>query len=364
MLRGATVSVDGRGVIRDISVPEKLDAQAGVEFYGGILIPAMVNAHCHLELSALRGKIARGGGLTGFAQAMGGIDRELPERAAAIAFHDGAMWAAGVGAVGDVCNGTSSFAVKSSSRMAYFNFLELFGLGSSSAAALAPVAAAAASAGLRYGLTPHSCYSLGEEAFASAVEATPEEPLSIHFMEDRAEGELFAGRGPLHEWYAEYGRRIDFGHFGSPARRITAQVPASRRTMLVHNTFITEEDIDILAAHFGANLTLALCPRSNLHITGALPPVDMLRRKGVRIALGTDSLASNDSLSLAGEMKCFPGVPLEELLAWATSGGAAALGMDGMGSIEVGKAPGLALLTGADPATGRLDDGATVKRIV
>ncbi len=362
------MSVDAQGVITDISSPGQIDSLPGVEFYSGILIPAMVNAHCHLELSALCGAIPSGGGFAGFARAMGATRRDTPGRTQAIAAQDAVLWQQGVGAVADICNGDATFASKTESPIRYHNFLELFGLRTPAADALDPLVRAASQHGLPWSVTPHSTYSLQSAAFEDAVArggSSPDAPLSIHFMESPGERELFERRGELWDWYRAQGMETDFLGFGSPAGRVIAQVPCDRPAMLVHNTFITEEDVDRLTDHFGDRITFVLCPRSNRYITGATPPVGLLRRKGVRIALGTDSLASNTSLSLIEEMKTLDGIPLEELLGWATTGGAEALGIGGShGSIEIGKAPGLALLTGIDWDAMRLLPEACARRIL
>jgi cytosine/adenosine deaminase-related metal-dependent hydrolase len=88
---------------------------------------------------------------------------------------------------------------------------------------------------------------------------------------------------------------------------------------------------------------------ANQYIEDAIPPIEMLRSSGCNIVLGTDSLASNWSLSILDEMKTirkyFPQIPLEEMLAWATLNGATALGMERtLGSFEKGKKPGVVLL--------------------
>ncbi len=342
-----------------------LDRTAGVEFHEGILIPGMVNAHCHLELSHLRSKIAPGGGFTGFARAMGALPRDTPDRMQAISAQDAAMWHEGISAVGDVCNGEASFAAKSRSGIDYFSFLELFGLGTPSSEHIERLAATARAAGLRFGVTPHSSYSLQRALFSRAVELTPGQPLSVHFMESPEEAELFAGRGDMHGWYLQKGLRFDAADYLSPAGRIIAQVPPERKILLIHNTFAGAQEIAALEGHFGDRATWVLCPRSNRHITGALPPVGSLRRAGVRIALGTDSLASNDSLSLLEEMKALAGAaPLAEMLRWATANGARALNMEHLGSIEVGKTPGLAVIRGVDYDTMSLTAASTVRRII
>lgn len=345
---------------------DRLDREASVEFYNGVLIPDLVNAHCHLELSHMRGLIPPGGGFTAFARGMGSARGKVDpaKRAAAIAQADEALWRQGVGAVGDIANGDTTFAVKAASRIRYVTFLELFGLQTTSDVVLDPLRLQAQRYGLRASVTPHSTYSLNDAAFRSAVEAGGGEPLSIHFMESPAEAELFEGRGELAEWYVERGTPIDFAGYGSPAERIIASVPPTRNLLLVHNCCVTEEVVDRIEEHFAGRVTWVLCPRSNDYISHLTPPVGLLRRKGVRIAVGTDSLASNDSLDMVAELRQLGDVPLEELLTWATRGGAEALGLDDtLGGFEPGMRSGAVLLSGIDWANMRLTENSRTERI-
>src|SRR5699024_4861105 len=233
LLRNAIVSWTSDGTVAGVEVPGNVDACAGVEFLNGILLPDLVDAHCHLELSYLKDAIPQGGGFTAFARGMGEVRglKSMEERIAAAADADAALWRQGVGAVGDVCNGASVFGIEAESCVAYRCFLELFGLGVSSAAVLAPLAREAARRELSFSVTPHSTYSLQDAAFRSAVSAGGG-LLSVHFMESPAERELFEGRGELYEWYAQRGTPIDFAGYGSPAARIVASVPAGRDILL------------------------------------------------------------------------------------------------------------------------------------
>ncbi len=364
LLRNAIVSWTSDGTVAGVEVPGNVDACAGVEFLNGILLPDLVDAHCHLELSYLKDAIPQGGGFTAFARGMGEVRglKSMEERIAAAADADAALWRQGVGAVGDVCNGASVFGIEAESCVAYRCFLELFGLGVSSAAVLAPLAREAARRELSFSVTPHSTYSLQDAAFRSAVSAGGG-LLSVHFMESPAERELFEGRGELYEWYAQRGTPIDFAGYGSPAARIVASVPAGRDILLVHNCCVTEEDVERITAHFGGRVTWVLCPCSNRYISRLAPPVAMLRRKGVRIAVGTDSLASNTALDMVAELRALGDVPLEELLAWATVDGARALGIDGMNGFEEGSRSGAVLLSGVDWNRMRLTEDSRTERI-
>lgn len=359
------MSFDDSGRLLDISVSDAVDREAGVEFYDGVLIPGLVNAHCHLELSYLRGKIGRGCGFAGFADAISQVRHEATEseRRAAADYWQSRMEYDGVVVVGDICNGDSTFGIKSHSHIHYYNFIEGFGLKTTDFRFLDRIKAEAETAGLAASITPHATYSLQDAPFRALAAAG--ERLSIHFMESRAETELFQGKGTLHERNVRLGVEVDFMRYGSPTGRILASVPSDKELLLVHNTFITEQEIEAVQERFGEHVTWVVCPRSNNFIEGVFPPVDLLRRCGGRIAVGTDSLSSNERLSLIDELKCFPSVPLEERLRWATIGGARALGLeDRIGSFEIGKTPAAVVLSGIAWSDMSLLPDATTRRVL
>lgn len=364
------ITIDAEGTVLDVSAPPDINSLQQVEFYSGALIPGMVNAHTHLELSYLKGMVREGGGFAGFAAGL----RESRDRFSAedifkaIEYNDAKMWAEGVQAVGDICNGGSTFEAKRRSRIVYHSFVELFGLNTGRAEAIRAFALRdeAVAGGLRATVTPHAMYSLNEEGFGLAAGDDANSPLSIHFMESPEETELFEGRGEMHDWYTTAGFSTDFtASYSSPAERLVSRVPTDRKVLLVHDTLVSQREVDTVVSHFGRNATFVLCPRSNRYITGLTPPAELLRSNNVRVAVGTDSLASNHSLSMVDELKCLSGIPLEESLQWATMGGAQALGLDGeLGSFEMGKRPGVVLLTGVDWTSRTLLPSAATKRIV
>lgn len=113
---------------------------------------------------------------------------------------------------------------------------------------------------------------------------------------------------------------------------------------------------------------IALCPCSNLFIHNELPPVDLMRRNGLKLTVGTDSLSSNDDLDMVRELYClqsnFKDLGMSELLSWACLNGAAFLGKDAqLGSLEVGKKPGVVFIDNLD-ADGRLTDASASYRLV
>jgi cytosine/adenosine deaminase-related metal-dependent hydrolase len=383
------------GVEADVS---RMDSLQGVEFYSGILIPGMVNAHCHLELSYLKGQIPPGTGLNGFVRAVARLRHDTPEaeRARAADVQNSLMYAEGVAAVADICNDSFTFPLKQASAIRYHNFVEAFGIDPQVAptaiARARRVAEASTAAGVPFSVTPHATYSLSEPLFEAVIaENRPSAPLSIHFMESRAEAELFRGEGAFAERYRAEGAfaeryraegiAVDFTRFRSPAGRLIVSIPSQTPLLLVHNTFVTTEDIDLIHSHFDS-VTWVVCPRSNDYIEHSFPPLNLLRHKGCRIAVGTDSLASNRSLSLIEELKFIsarqPEIPLTELLSWALNG-AQTLGLDNhlgsfepgktpetdhLGSFESGKRPGATLIDHLDWDRLALTPQSTARRIV
>lgn len=359
-LRNPVVEIDADGTIRSVATSQQPDREPFTEFHAGLLIPGLVDAHCHLELSYLRGAIPPGGGFAAFARSMGEVRGRATEeeRRRAVGAADAELQREGVVAVGDIANGDQAFPVKSSSAIRYRTFAEVFGLGTRTTERQRPLLAYPHTS-----LTPHSVYSVQDELFRDVCREG-DTPLSIHFLESPAEKELFRRRGPLWEWYCRSGMSCDFLHYGSPAERLVRSVPRNRPVILVHACMTEQEDIDRIMNHFTAPVHWCLCPRSNRYISGLRPPVELLRRNGLHICVGTDSLASNERLSPLEELKSLPEVPLDERLRWATAAGAAALGIDDrLGSVEPGKRPGLLLLSGIDYERMQLTDRSTLSRI-
>ena len=361
------ITLSESGVIEKIEQCSNLDSIASLEFYSGILAPAMVNAHAHLELSHLGGVVPPQCGFSKFAQCISKSRNLFSEDECrnAMDFYDSKMWDDGICAVGDISNGSGSFETKRASKINYHTFLELFGLKSCDKTRLNKLSVVASELGLSNSLTAHSTYSLNCKDFDDIVQSNVEGILSIHFMESEGERVLYDGFGELHSWYVECGMHIDFDKYDSPVDRVISTIPSSRRVLLIHNTVLLESEINSLKGHFGDNLTFVLCPRSNLHITGEKPNFRLFSESGCRIALGTDSMASNSSLSLIEEMKEIEGVPLATQLKWATECGAEALGVgDQYGRIEIGRRCGLVLLESVDLIEMKLTSLTSCRRII
>lgn len=328
-----------------------IDSRADVEFYNGVLIPGMSDCHCHIEYSYVKGMIARGGGLPEFIRSIIEIKRmgtlTDDEKCAPALAWSRKMEHEGVIAVGDHNNNDYVYPVKEDSGIFWRTFVELFDVDGQSADETFLQGLARMerhrSLGIPATVIPHACYTMDDRLMALTGGA------AVAHCGARADGIV-----SIH-----YKESVELGGADERARVLASLGAGRDGILLVHCIYADEGDIDCMTDKFGGKVTVVPCPRSNIYIEGRLPDLDMLRRKGVRIALGTDGLSSNEVLSVVEEMKCvqenMPHIPLDEVIGWATLNGAEALGIDSWaGSIEEGKRPGLVLLENVDMHAMRL----------
>lgn len=352
---------DETGIIAGI-VPEA-EAGTGIQKLNGILMPGMINAHCHLELSHMRNQISPGGGLTHFiGQVMKTRQADLEERIQQMHAARQEMYNNGIVAVGDICNNASSAAVKASSGVLWHNFLEITNLDDSKAQqklndfqALAGAFDNKVAYILDSVLTPHAPYSVSPETFRLINQHTSGKTICIHNQETAAEDELFkTGSGAFLEFYQSIGRKENPLPVSGKSSLQTwlPYFNNGQRIILVHNTFTQEEDLVFAMEHAATNglqLYFCLCPNANLYIENRLPPVELLMKYGCNILLGTDSYSSNWQLNLISEAAIihqhFPAIGLKDILTWATLNGAHAFNIhQQFGSFEKGKKPGVVLV--------------------
>ena len=182
--------------------------------------------------------------------------------------------------------------------------------------------------------------------------------ISIHNQESIAESELFISHsGPMFETFSRMGMNMElFKKTGVNSLRSTLhKLPLSQKILLVHNTFTSKEDLNWIKSNI-SNLTSQIyfctCPNANMYIENKLPNYNLFIEENACMTIGTDSLASNWSLSILDEIKTivkqYPQISLQTLLTWATKNGANFLGLNQLGTIEKGKKPGLNLLKNID----------------
>ncbi|MBK9335950.1 MAG: amidohydrolase family protein [Lewinellaceae bacterium] len=377
-LENAVLITDDAGTILAIEPQEQHDP-ASLERYSGVLVPGFVNTHCHLELSHMKGLVDTGTGLIPFITDVV-TKRNFPAEAIAEAIvrAEQEMLDGGIVALGDISNTTDTFAVKSAGRMRYYTFVELFDFLQDAGAEKAFADWKTVYDQCRPGRTgaramvPHAPYTVSPTLFEkiNAANAASAGTVSIHNQETPPENELFLhGTGAFVDFYKKFG--IDLEHFSAIGRAsihyALCHLNPAQRTLFVHNTLTTPDDIRAAQA-WSAHTFWATCPNANLYIENRLPNYRHFLDTGARVTIGTDSLTSNWQLSILEEMKTIARyqryVPFEVLLRWATLNGAQALGFDDtLGSLEVGKTPGVLLLEGLGP-TDEMGAGVTVRRVV
>ena len=329
----------------------------------GMLSPGFINAHCHLELSHLKGAIPTQTGLSEF------VKQIVPKRAAAQEIIDAAIDAAetemldnGIVAVGDICNTADTIAAKTKGKIAYYNFIEIYGLDPLQAAQKMEAGMALQNEyinnGLKAVIVPHAPYSVPAALLQLLSEAYGPHTVSIHNQETKAENDFFENKtGAFVDMYARVGVELDFF---TPTKNTSLQsvlpyLKDAAKTIWVHNSFTSVSDIGAVQAT-NTDAYWCLCPSANQYIENTMPPVQLLRDQGANIIVGTDSYASNWSLNMLDELKKIqahnPAIPLAEMLTWITSNGARALQMeDKLGSIEKEKKPGLVLIENISSCT-------------
>jgi aminodeoxyfutalosine deaminase len=317
------------------------------------LMPALVNAHTHLELSALGGTIPLP--QPGFSQWLrellprrAALDRERQTRAAAEA--ERALHDAGTGLYGDHANDLTDAAKGGRPGLDRQVFAEILGFNRVEFEVPAgnAVSDGGAAAGMnsRMSLAAHACYSTSAELIRKAKAWTVERrlPFSIHAAEHPEEMEFIEkGTGFCRDLLESLGKWTpDWRPPGTtPIRYLEGLGVLDERTLLVHAVHLRESDWEIISRK---RCTVCFCPRSNHFLGVGRPDIGKALRLGISAALGTDSLAGNTDLNLFSEavfvLDHHPDVSPRDLLFTITQGGASALHkQNASGSLDPMKRP-------------------------
>jgi cytosine/adenosine deaminase-related metal-dependent hydrolase len=318
------------------------------------VLPALVNAHTHLELSWMRGRIPPTEDFPGWIRDVIALQRRGPDskdaELAAIRTAIAEARATGTGLLGDVSNTLSSVAPLIAAGGPALVFHELIGFKQERATAtideaLQRLAALPPAGEVRHTLAAHAPYSVSPALFQAIRTALGREPFarcSVHLGESGAETEfLREGAGPWRRLLEDIGAWDPAWETPKcdPVEYLDRMGFIDARMLVVHGVHLQEPALVRLAAR-GA--TLVTCPRGN-RLTGAgSPPIADFYEAGVPVAVGTDSLASVPDLNLFSELaelrRLGPHVPASRLIESATLSGARALGFESdYGSIDAGK---------------------------
>jgi cytosine/adenosine deaminase-related metal-dependent hydrolase len=336
-----------------VSVSEAGD---DVQQLNGILSPGFVNAHCHLELSHMKGMIPAHTGLQEFVKQIVALRQVAPEAIQeAIVAAESEMIANGIVAVGDISNTLDTLNQKAKHNLAYYSFVELYDLDPTRAEDKIveglEIQKQFQENCVRASLVPHAPYSVTINLWNLLSTHFGIHTISMHNQETIDENEFFKTKsGSFLGMYERTKVNLDFFEATgkSSLQSILPIFKKAHHGILVHNSFTSADDIQAVHATMD-NAFWCLCPNANQYIEQTMPPIELLRSEKAKMVIGTDSYASNWSLSILDELKTIqhhhPQIPLGEMLQWATLNGAQALQMDKhLGSFEKGKKPGVVLI--------------------
>ncbi|MEZ5046141.1 MAG: amidohydrolase family protein [Chitinophagaceae bacterium] len=348
--QGSVLVLKNDGSILDI-LPKAPNEE--VLHLDGLLMPGFVNAHCHLELSYLKNKISSGNGLISFLIQINQLYQEKISTTTiqeAIEQAEKEMLQNGIVLIGDICNTDNTFDIKVKSPLHYHSFVEVYGLADEKINEKIQAAINLKKLFSQHHTSSvvfHAPYSISEKLRKEYI--FQEEKLSsIHMQESKEENTLFRyGQSAFDDFFSllPFKTDIDFQKNKSSFSFFHSYLHAIKKVLLVHNTYVEKEDL-VLSNQFPDKYVYCLCPKANLFIENCLPPIpDIMQNQNV-ICIGTDSLASNDTLSIYEELKTihehFSQIPVQTLLQWGTLNGAIALQKENeFGEIAIGKKPGI-----------------------
>lgn len=351
---GVSVSVRSDGEVVGTNPEENTE---GCIILDGILVPGFINGHCHLELSGLKNVIPEATRLGGFIREIVTARTTYDTDAATMKEWDRFMWDNGIQGTGDICNTAASIEIKRGSRIRYHSFIEMYDVTEDRTSETMQKGVVLSeefrSSGLSCSYAPHAPYSVTPALQAGISKLNDGRISSMHFMEDRSERELLEQQtGELYDTMSEMGAALLWMKDNRKGIGLLDPYWSGDGTrILVHNTYINQEDIDHLAESADIDrIWFCLCPNANLYIERQLPDIGLLAGNGLNMMIGTDSLASNQQLSVITEVNTllenFPSMDAADVLSWATINGADAFGWDDLGRFAEGCKPGGVLLKG------------------
>jgi aminodeoxyfutalosine deaminase len=319
------------------------------------VLPGLVNAHTHLELSHLHKTIPPTSRFVDWIRQIITLRQDYPDPAdsrivGAAREAITQARAAGTALIGDISNTLIAHPLLVEADLPAVVFYELLGFNRTDvdravADARAALARLSPAAHVKTTLAAHAPYSVSQDllqAIRAELDERNEESSSIHLGESAEEVQFLRdGTGPLREQLEAMGRWVPDWQppACTPVEYLDRLGFLGRRILVVHGVHLTGSELDRLRA---LNATVVSCPRSNEYVGVGLPPLDAFYAMGVNVAFGTDSLASVDDLNVFAELavarRAAPRVPAGTLLESATLSGARALGFEEeLGSIDVGK---------------------------
>jgi cytosine/adenosine deaminase-related metal-dependent hydrolase len=362
---------------RIVSVEPAGRRTADIDLGDVAILPGFVNAHTHLDLSGLRGQCLPCADFTGWLRQVIAHRRSTTpgqiESAVRVGLAESLRH--GTTLLGDIAAGGASWPILVKAPLRSVVFYEMLGLTKERAEQSWEATRIWLKTHLptnccRPGLSPHAPYSVRAELFARAARLGRDWqcPMAVHLAESREEWELLHHHcGPFVAFLKNLGVWDEDG-LASSENSIMSLCGQHIPTLFVHCNYVTPS-VDV-----PQHSTIVYCPRTHSAFGHAPHPFRHFLQRGVRVALGTDSLASNPDLSMLAEVRHLhrqcPDVPGAVLLRMATLSGAEALGWaEETGSLETGKSADLVVVPLApgiscDPYQRLFDSDLPVQRVL
>jgi cytosine/adenosine deaminase-related metal-dependent hydrolase len=311
-IENGAVAVEGNRIV-SVGRFDEVKAEHGAEILDlgeQILLPGLINGHCHLDYTMLRGKIPRQQSFNDWIWAINAHKAALQEEDYLTAIADGLAEAQNFGTTTLV--NLEAFPellarLQRPSLRAWWcvEMIDvrwpawvhevaehLFDWFQSHPKCLGGI-----------GLAPHAPYTASAQLYSdSSAISRKQLLLTTHLAESHEEMQMFRdGRGPLFEFMKSIGRPMDDCGKETPLSFLLRRQEIGKRWIIAHLNELTEDDFGLLA--HTQRFHIAHCPRSHTFLGHAPFAIQKLRSLGFNICLGTDSLASNSSLSLFSEMR-------------------------------------------------------------
>ena len=305
------------------------------------LLPGLINAHCHLDYTCLRGKIPPPKSFTEWIRAINAEKANLSPENYIGSINDGFAEAARFGTT-TIANLTAfpELASRIQAPIRAWWFAELIDVRDPSRAnEVVDAAVETLKSAEHWGLAPHAPFTASANLYRHCEEVARLENalLTTHLAESREEMSMFRdASGPLYDFLkeigrnmADCGRKTPLSQLTEILRDVSTPLDMTESWMLVHLNELAKNDFDLFARSRN-QFSIAHCPRSHAYFGHSPFEFETLRELGFNVCLGTDSLASNDDLSLFAEMRAFqkefPKIPPDEIFRMVTLNPALALG--------------------------------------
>jgi cytosine/adenosine deaminase-related metal-dependent hydrolase len=346
LLRNAAIHISDPGRISRLEPwqgpPRKLETSV-IDWGSAIILPGLVNAHTHLELTCLRGLVNRSSSFTAWLASLMTERRKLAQEEYLDSVTRGAHMCASSGTtlIGDISASGCSWEALKPEKLRKVVFEEVTAFlpekaGEAIAALTARLNRVQPDCYLSSSVSPHAPYSVSPALFRAVAELARQRNMrpAIHVAETNQELELLTkGTGEFRDFLSGLGVLPEawLPPGLAPVPYLEGLGILERPALLIHGNYLDEESMSLVLSR---NCSIVCCPRSHAFFGREPHPVRRLLDMGINVALGTDSLASNDSLSVLDEMRFLfrnrKDLKCDEIIRMATLNGAVALDFGGV----------------------------------